>query len=33
MEELLATEGVEVIPDKIVNFEMVFWNPCDELKL
>jgi methylated-DNA-protein-cysteine methyltransferase-like protein len=31
MRQLLENEGVEVIDDKIVNFEKYFWNPVKEL--
>ncbi|MDH5380885.1 MAG: MGMT family protein [Cyclobacteriaceae bacterium] len=31
MQELLQSEGIEVICNKIVNFNKVFWNPSDEL--
>ena len=31
MQELLAKEGVNVINDKIVNFEKHFWDPAIEL--
>jgi len=33
MQELLEAEGVEVLNDKIVNFESHFWNPAKELEL
>lgn len=33
MQELLAKEGVIVKNDKIQNFEKVYWDPMDELKL
>ncbi|PVX52238.1 methylated-DNA-protein-cysteine methyltransferase-like protein [Balneicella halophila] len=32
MKELLESEGIVIINDKIVNFEAVFWNPIEELK-
>ena len=32
MEELLESEGVEVIDDKIQNFKIIFWDPGIELK-
>jgi len=31
MEELLKMEGVIVIEDKVVDFDIVFWNPNDIL--
>ena len=31
MQELLESEGVEIVDDKIVNFQQVFWNPSKEL--
>ncbi|MBM3403670.1 MAG: MGMT family protein [Bacteroidetes bacterium] len=31
MRELLANEGIQVIDDKIVNFEKHFWDPSREL--
>jgi methylated-DNA-protein-cysteine methyltransferase related protein len=33
MQQLLEKEGVEVIKDKIKNFDKYFWNPNTELKL
>lgn len=33
MQELLESEGVEVVNDKVQNFEKVFWNPDIELAL
>ncbi len=33
MQELLELEGVEVVDDKILNFESHFWNPSKELEL
>lgn len=33
MQELLASEGVEVVDDTIQNFEKVFWDPNIELSL
>ena len=32
MAELLRTEGVEVVDDKIQNFEQYLWHPLEELK-
>jgi methylated-DNA-protein-cysteine methyltransferase-like protein len=31
MEDLLKSEGIEVIDDRIVNFEKHFWDPEQEL--
>ncbi len=31
MQELLENEGIQVEEDKIVNFEMYFWDPNKEL--
>jgi methylated-DNA-protein-cysteine methyltransferase-like protein len=31
MEELLKSEGIEVIDDQIVNWKVVFWDPMIEL--
>ncbi len=31
MQQLLENEGIEVVDDKIQNFENVFWNPSEEL--
>jgi len=31
MRQLLENEGVEVVDDKIVNFEKYFWDPVKEL--
>jgi methylated-DNA-protein-cysteine methyltransferase related protein len=31
MQQLLESEGVEVIEDKIVNFSKLFWDPSKEL--
>ncbi len=31
MQELLESEGVEVINDRIVNFDKLFWDPSKEL--
>lgn len=31
MQQLLESEGVEVVNDKIVDFEKHFWNPILEL--
>jgi methylated-DNA-protein-cysteine methyltransferase-like protein len=33
MQELLQKEGVEVVNNKIKNFEKVFWDPLKELVL
>lgn len=32
MEQMLASEGVEVIDDKVVDFKKVFWDPAVELE-
>lgn len=32
MQELLEAEGVEVVHDRIKNFEKHFWNPLTELR-
>lgn len=31
MQELLESEGIEIIDDKIKHFRRVFWNPAEEL--
>ncbi|CAA0180540.1 MGMT family protein [Tenacibaculum maritimum] len=31
MQQLLESEGVEIIDNQIQNFEEVFWNPIEEL--
>ena len=31
MEEMLKSEGINVVDDRIVNFKEVFWNPSSEL--
>lgn len=31
MQQLLESEGLQIINDKIVNFNMAFWDPCKEL--
>lgn len=31
MQNLLLSEGVEVVDDKILNFNKYFWDPCKEL--
>lgn len=33
MQELLEAEGIEVMEDKVVNFNKVFWDPMFELAL
>ncbi len=33
MQELLEKEGIKVINDKVQNFEDLFWDPEQELKL
>ena len=31
MEQLLENEGIEVVDDKVVDFERLFWDPSEEL--
>jgi methylated-DNA-protein-cysteine methyltransferase-like protein len=31
MDELLKSEGIKVVDDRIVDFKNVFWNPSEEL--
>ncbi|PLW94187.1 MAG: cysteine methyltransferase [Marinilabiliales bacterium] len=31
MQELLESEGIEVVEDKVVNFKNYFWDPNNEL--
>jgi methylated-DNA-protein-cysteine methyltransferase-like protein len=31
MENLLTTEGIEVVNDVIVHFKLIFWDPTIEL--
>lgn len=31
MEELLASEGISVVDNQVIDFEKVFWNPQEEL--
>ncbi|MBT8189568.1 MAG: MGMT family protein [Bacteroidia bacterium] len=31
MEELLKSEGVEIVNNKVKNFEVLFWHPGDHL--
>ena len=33
MQELLEKEGIKVKRDKVLNFNTLFWNPIEELKL
>jgi len=33
MQELLEKEKIKVENDKIVDFEILFWNPTEELKI
>jgi len=33
MEKLLLNEGIEVINNKIVNFELLFWDPSKEINM
>src|SRR3569623_1734832 len=32
MEQMLASEGVKVVEDKVIDFKKVFWNPSIELE-
>ncbi len=32
MQQLLENEGITVVDNKIMNFEVVFWNPSKELR-
>lgn len=32
MQQLLKSEGIEVVDDKIVDFEKYFWDPAKELE-
>ncbi len=31
MQQLLESEGIKVIEDKVQDFQKLFWNPIDEL--
>jgi len=31
MQQLLESEGMEIVNNKIINFEKFFWDPCLEL--
>ncbi len=33
MQELLEKEGVKIVDDKVVDFEKLFWNPAEELRV
>jgi methylated-DNA-protein-cysteine methyltransferase related protein len=33
MQELLEKEKIKVVKDKIVDFERLYWDPAEELKL
>lgn len=33
MQQLLESEGIEVIDNQIQDFEAIFWNPSEELNL
>jgi len=33
MEQLLENEGIKVVNNEIINFEIVFWDPIIELKV
>jgi methylated-DNA-protein-cysteine methyltransferase-like protein len=31
MQQLLESEGIQVVDDKITDFDRLFWDPCKEL--
>jgi methylated-DNA-protein-cysteine methyltransferase related protein len=33
MQELLESEGIEIVDDQIVYFDKIFWDPLKELKM
>ncbi|WP_423146546.1 MGMT family protein [Rubrolithibacter danxiaensis] len=33
MQQLLESEGIEVVDDQVVNFNTIFWDPAKELEL
>jgi methylated-DNA-protein-cysteine methyltransferase-like protein len=33
MQQLLESEGIKVSNDKVVDFEKIFWNPADNIKI
>jgi methylated-DNA-protein-cysteine methyltransferase-like protein len=33
MQELLEKEKIKIENDKVLNFEGIFWNPMEELKI
>ena len=33
MQQLLESEGIEIVNDRIVNFEKYFWDPAKELTI
>ena len=33
MQQLLESEGVTIVDDKVVRFDEIFWNPMIELKI
>jgi methylated-DNA-protein-cysteine methyltransferase related protein len=33
MQQLLENEGVEIVEDKVVQFDQLFWDPKKELKI
>jgi methylated-DNA-protein-cysteine methyltransferase related protein len=33
MQQLLESEGIEVVDDKIINFKKVYWDPVIELEM
>ncbi|PIE87867.1 MAG: cysteine methyltransferase [Bacteroidetes bacterium] len=32
MQELLESEGIKIVENQVVDFETLFWNPCEEEK-
>lgn len=33
MQQLLESEGIEVKDDQVINFNLIFWDPSEELQL
>ena len=33
MQQLLESEGIQIVNDQIVNFKTVYWDPSEELEL
>jgi len=33
MEQMLESEGIKVLDNKVVNFKQVFWDPAIELQM